>query len=150
MSDLSFTLADQHGAPVSSDDFAGRHVIVFFYPKAMTPGCTAEACDFRDRYGAFHDAGYAVVGISPDPPAANAEFAERDGLRFPPLSDPDHEVASRYGAWGTKKNYGREYEGLIRSTFVLGPDGEVEREWRNVRAKGHVARVAQDLGLTED
>ncbi|HSJ44041.1 MAG TPA: peroxiredoxin [Euzebyales bacterium] len=103
MSDLSFTLADQHGTPVSTDDFAGRHVILFFYPKAMTPGCTAEACDFRDRYNAFHDAGYAVVGISPDPPAANAEFAERDGLRFPLLSDPDHEVASRYGAGARRR-----------------------------------------------
>jgi len=150
MSDLSFALADQHGDPVSSDDFAGRHVIVFFYPKAMTPGCTGEACDFRDRYEAFDDGGYAVVGISPDPPAANAEFAQRNDLRFPLLSDPDHEVASRYGAWGTKRNYGREYEGLIRSTFVLGPDGEIEHEWRNVRAKGHVVRVARDLGLTED
>ena len=150
MSDLSFALADQHGHPVSSDDFAGRHVIVFFYPKAMTPGCTGEACDFRDRHEAFDDGGYAVVGISPDPPAANAEFAQRNDLRFPLLSDPDHEVASRYGAWGTKRNYGREYEGLIRSTFVLGPDGEIEHEWRNVRAKGHVVRVARDLGLTED
>jgi peroxiredoxin Q/BCP len=150
MRDLSFTLADQHGDPVSSDDFAGRHVIVFFYPKAMTPGCTAEACDFRDRYKVFDDAGYAVVGISPDPPAANAEFAKVNDLRFPLLSDPDHDMASRYGAWGTKMNYGREYEGLIRSTFVLGPDGAVEQEWRNVRAKGHVERVARKLGLTED
>jgi len=150
MSDLSFTLADQHGGAVSSEDFAGRRLVVFFYPKAMTPGCTGEACDFRDRYEAFDAAGYAIVGISPDPPPANAAFAQRYGLRFPLLSDPDHEVASRYGAWGTKTNYGREFEGLIRSTFVLGPDGGLEHEWRNVRAKGHVARVARDLGLTED
>lgn len=150
MSDLSFTLADQHGDAVSSEDFAGRRLVVFFYPKAMTPGCTGEACDFRDRYEAFDAAGYAIVGISPDPPPANAAFAQRYGLKFPLLSDPDHEVASRYGAWGTKKNYGREFEGLIRSTFVLGPDGGLEHEWRNVRAEGHVARVARDLGLTED
>jgi peroxiredoxin Q/BCP len=149
MSDLSFTLADQRGDPVSSGDFAGRRLVIFFYPKAMTPGCTGEACDFRDRYEIFGEAGYAIVGISPDPPADNAEFASAYDLPFPLLSDPDHEVASRYGAWGKKKNYGREYEGVIRSTFVLGPDGTVEHEWRNVRAKGHVARVARDLGLSE-
>lgn len=147
MSDLSFTLPDQHGNPVSTADFAGRHLIVFFYPKAMTPGCTAEACDFRDRYERLLDAGYAVVGISPDPPAANAEFAATHDLKFPLLSDADHEVALRYGAWGTKKNYGREFEGLIRSTFVLGPDGRLEREWRNVKAKGHVERIARELEI---
>lgn len=148
MSDHSFTLADQRGEPVSSDDFDGR-VVVFFYPKAMTPGCTGEACDFRDRYDQFLDAGYSVVGISPDPPNANAEFAAMHDLKFPLLSDPDHEVALRYGAWGTKTNYGREYQGLIRSTFVLSPDGEIEQAWRNVRAKGHVARVARELGISE-
>ena len=147
MSDLSFTLPDQHGNPVTSDDFAGRRLIVFFYPKAMTPGCTAEACDFRDRYDRLLDAGYAVVGISPDPPADNAAFAEAHGLPFPLLSDADHEVATRYGAWGMKKNYGREFEGLIRSTFVLGPDGQPEHQWRNVKATGHVERVAKELGV---
>jgi peroxiredoxin Q/BCP len=149
MSGHNFTLTDHHGDVVSSADLAGRRTVVFFYPKAMTPGCTAEACDFRDRYAQFQQAGYAVVGISPDPPEANARFAQQHGLTFPLLSDPDHAVAARFGAWGTKKNYGREYEGLIRSTFVLGPDGTVEREWRNVRASGHVARVARDLGLEE-
>jgi peroxiredoxin Q/BCP len=149
MSDLTFTLPDQHGNPVSSDGFAGKRVILFFYPKAMTPGCTAEACDFRDRYDRLLDAGYAVVGISPDNPADNARFAEAEGLPFPLLSDTDHDVAQRYGAWGMKKNYGREFEGLIRSTFVLGPNGDLEHEWRNVRAKGHVERVARELGLTE-
>lgn len=149
MSDLSFTLPDHNRTPVSTADFAGRHLIVFFYPKAMTPGCTAEACDFRDRHERLIDAGYAVVGISPDPPGDNAAFAAAHGLAFPLLSDTDHEVARRYGAWGMKKNYGTEYEGLIRSTFVLGPDGALEHEWRNVRAKGHVARVARELGVTE-
>lgn len=143
----AFRLTDHHGTTVSSDDLAGQRTIVFFYPKAMTPGCTTEACDFRDRYDQFTDAGYAVIGISPDPPEANAEFARQHGLSFPLLSDPDHAVATRFGAWGTKKNYGREYEGLIRSTFVLGPGGSVEHEWRNVRATGHVARVARDLGV---
>ena len=147
MSDHSFTLPDQHGNPVSSDDFAGRQLIVFFYPKAMTPGCTAEACDFRDRYERLLDAGYAVVGISPDPPAANAEFAATHDLKFPLLSDADHEVALRYGAGGIKENYGREFEGLIRSTFVLGPDGRLEHEWRNVKAKGHVERIARELEI---
>jgi peroxiredoxin Q/BCP len=149
MSDLSFTLPDQHGNPVASGDYAGQRLLVFFYPKAMTPGCTAEACDFRDRYEHLIDAGYALVGISPDPPADNAAFAAAHDLKFPLLSDADHEVAMRYGAWGTRKNYGREYEGLIRSTFVLGPDGSLEREWRNVKAKGHVERVARELDITE-
>lgn len=115
----------------------------------MTPGCTAEACDVRDRYERLLDAGYAVVGVSPDPPEANAEFAAAENLPFPLLSDTDHGVASRFGAWGTKTNYGKQYEGLIRSTFVLGPDGELEHEWRNVKAKGHVDRVARELNTTE-
>jgi peroxiredoxin Q/BCP len=149
MSDLSFTLPDQHGTPVSTTDYADQRLIVFFYPKAMTPGCTAEACDFRDRYERLLNAGYAVVGISPDPPAANARFAAEHDLKFPLLSDVDHEVAMRYGAWGTRKNYGREYEGIIRSTFLLGPDGQVEREWRNVKAKGHVERIAKELEIVE-
>lgn len=149
MTDHSFTLHDQHDTPLSSDDFDGQRVVVFFYPKAMTPGCTGEACDFRDRYDQFLDAGYAVVGISPDPPEDNAEFATAHDLPFPLLSDPDHEVALRYGAWGAKKN-GREYEVLIRSTFVLAPDHTIEHAWRNVRAEGHVARVARALGITED
>ena len=149
MSDLSFTLPDQHGTPVSTADYADQRLIVFFYPKAMTPGCTAEACDFRDRYERLLNAGYAVVGISPDPPAANARFAAEHDLKFPLLSDVDHEVAMRYGAWGTRKNYGREYEGIIRSTFLLGPDGQVEREWRNVKAKGHVERIAKELEIVE-
>ena len=149
MSDLSFTLPDQHGTPVSTTDYADQRLIVFFYPKAMTPGCTAEACDFRDRYERLLDAGYAVVGISPDPPADNAKFAAEHDLKFPLLSDVDHEVALRYGAWGTRKNYGREYQGIIRSTFLLGPDGQVEREWRNVKAKGHVERIAKELEIRE-
>jgi len=149
MSDLSFTLPDQHGTPVSTADYADQRLIVFFYPKAMTPGCTAEACDFRDRYERLLDAGYAVVGISPDPPADNAKFAAEHDLKFPLLSDVDHEVALRYGAWGTRKNYGREYQGIIRSTFLLGPDGQVEREWRNVKAKGHVERIAKELEIPE-
>ena len=140
-----FTLLDQDRNPVSLSDFSGKRVVVFFYPKAMTPGCTAEACDFRDSYQDFLDAGMAVVGVSPDPPEDLARFREKDNLPFPLLSDADHQVAEVFGAWGPKKLYGREMVGLIRSTFVLGPDGEVERDYRNVRAKGHVGRLRRDL-----
>ena len=140
-----FTLLDQDRNPVSLSDFSGKRLVVFFYPKAMTPGCTAEACDFRDSYQAFLAAGMAVVGVSPDPPEDLARFREKDNLPFPLLSDADHSVAEAFGAWGPKKLYGREMVGLIRSTFVLGPDGEVERDYRNVRAKGHVGRLRRDL-----
>lgn len=120
-------------------------MVVFFYPAAMTPGCTKEACDFRDNHQALLDAGYQVVGISPDSPERNARFREQEGLPFPLLSDSTHEVAAAFGAWGSKKNYGREYEGLIRSTFLIGPNGDIEREYRNVKATGHVARLVKDL-----
>ncbi|MCY3562803.1 MAG: thioredoxin-dependent thiol peroxidase [Acidimicrobiia bacterium] len=140
-----YTLLDQDRNPVSLSDFSGQRVVVFFYPKAMTPGCTAEACDFRDSYEEFLAAGMAVVGLSPDPPEALAEFREKEGLPFPLLSDADHKMAEAFGAWGVKKLYGRETVGLIRSTFVLGSDGELEREYRNVRATGHVARLKRDL-----
>ena len=140
-----FTLLDQDRNPVSLSDFSGRRVVVFFYPKAMTPGCTAEACDFRDSYQDFLAAGMAVVGVSPDPPEDLARFREKDNLPFPLLSDADHRVAEAFGAWGPKKLYGREMVGLIRSTFVLGPDGEVVRDYRNVRTKGHVGRLRRDL-----
>ena len=141
----AFTLLDHDGRSVSTADFAGKRLIVFFYPKAMTPGCTEEACDFRDNYDRLLEAGFAVVGVSPDPPSLNARFREKEGLPFPLLSDPDHAVATAYGAWGMKKNYGKEYEGLIRSTFVLDGSGEIEAEYRNVRAKGHVARLVREL-----
>lgn len=120
-------------------------MVVFFYPKAMTPGCTVEACDFRDSYEELLAAGVAVVGVSPDPPEDLARFREKDNLPFPLLSDGDHAVAEAYGAWGVKKLYGKETVGLIRSTFVVGPDGELEREYRNVRAKGHVGRLKRDV-----
>ena len=144
---LEFTLPDQDGQPFSSNDHRGRKLIVFFYPAAMTPGCTAEACDFRDNYAALQKAGFDLVGISPDAPAKNARFREKEGLNFPLLSDTDHKVAEQFGAWGPKKLYGKESVGLIRSTFVLGRDGELEREYRNVKAKGHVARLTEDLGV---
>jgi len=140
-----FTLPDQDGTPFTLSDHRGTKVIVYFYPKAFTPGCTAQACDFRDNHAAFEKAGYRVIGISPDPVSRLAGFRTKHDLPFPVLSDEDHAVAEAYGAWGTKKNYGREYQGIIRSTFVVSSDGSVEHAWRNVRAKGHVARVLQDI-----
>lgn len=142
---IKFTLPDQDGNPVSSTDYAGKRLIMFFYPRAMTPGCTAEACDFRDSYDDLLEAGYDIVGISPDAPDLNRQFREKEGLTFPLLSDEDHALAEEMGAWGPRKNYGREYEGIIRSTFVLGPEGEIEREYRNIKATGHVARLTSDL-----
>lgn len=141
----AFTLSDESGSPVSLSDYAGRNLIMFFYPKAMTPGCTTEACDFRDRADSLLSAGYSVVGVSPDPVERLLKFREKERLTYPLLSDADHAVAEAYGAWGIKKNYGREYEGLIRSTFVVEADGKLGRVYRNVRATGHVARVTKDL-----
>lgn len=145
---IDFTLPDQDGRPFAAADHRGRSLIVFFYPAAMTPGCTAEACDFRDNYRGLQEAGYDLVGISPDPPSRNARFREMEGLTFPLLSDENHQVAEQFGAWGTKILYGKESVGLIRSTFVLGPEGSLVREYRNVKAKGHVDRLMKDLALT--
>ena len=142
---VSFNLPNQDGDQVSSDVFAGKKYIMFFYPKAMTPGCTTESCDFRDSYSEFADAGYEVVGVSPDPPSRNRKFKEKEGLTFDLLSDEDHELAESLGAWGEKKLYGKLSKGLIRSTFVIDENGEVEKAYRNVRATDHVARVKQDL-----
>ena len=142
---VTFNLLNQEGENVSSDDFAGRRLVMFFYPAAMTPGCTQESCDFRDSYSEFTAAGYDIVGVSPDPPSRNAKFREKEGLNFDLLSDEDHALAEELGAWGEKKMYGVARDGLIRSTFVIGPDGHVEKAYRNVKATGHVARVKQDL-----
>ena len=145
----AFELTADDGETIGSGDFAGRRLIVYFYPRAFTPGCTAETCDFRDRHEAFLNDGYEIVGISPDDPETLARFREEHSLPFNLLSDPDHAVAEAFGAWGTKKNYGREYEGLIRSTFIVEADGSIAEAWRNVRAKGHAERVrrAVDQGL---
>ncbi|TWS21775.1 peroxiredoxin, partial [Tsukamurella conjunctivitidis] len=126
---------------------ADKGVIVYFYPKASTPGCTTEACDFRDNLNTLRGAGYTVVGVSPDHLPALEHFTEKQGLNFPLASDPAHEVLERWGAWGEKKNYGRTYEGVIRSTVVLDPDGTVALAQYNVKATGHVARLRRDLGL---
>jgi len=142
-----FTLDSADGTPVSLHDFRGRNVIVYFYPAAMTPGCTTQACDFRDNLNSLSSANYAVLGISPDPMDKLAKFRDRDALTFPLLSDADHAVAEAWGAWGEKKNYGRTYEGLIRSTVVVDPEGTVALAQYNVRATGHVAKLRRDLGL---
>ncbi|MFB0833167.1 thioredoxin-dependent thiol peroxidase [Arthrobacter halodurans] len=143
----AFTLPDAEGRPVSLADFSGSRVVVYFYPAAATPGCTTQACDFRDSLASLAAAGYRVVGVSPDAPAKLKKFQETEGLTFPLLSDEDHAVASAYGAWGEKKNYGKTYQGLIRSTVVVGEDGRVDLAQYNVRATGHVAKLRRDLGL---
>lgn len=144
-----FSRTDQDGNTVRLADFAGRKLVVYFYPKAFTPGCTTESCDFRDRHESFSAAGYDIVGVSPDPVDRLESFRQKHGLPFALLSDEDHAMADAYGAWGTKKNYGKEYEGLIRSTIVIDSEGKVEHAWYNVRAKGHADRVANSLSLSE-
>lgn len=142
---VTFQLPDHEGNPISSTGYQGKSLILFFYPKAMTSGCTTEACDFRDSYDDLLAAGYEVVGVSPDPPERNAEFRRKESLPFPLLSDQDHSLAEQLGAWGKKKLYGKETEGLIRSTFVFDGEGNIVREYRNVKATGHVGRVKEDL-----
>lgn len=141
----AFSLTADDGTVVSLSDFAGTSLVMYFYPKAFTPGCTTESCDFRDHHAAFQAAGYEVVGVSPDPVDRLAEFRSEYDLPFRLLSDPDHTVSEAFGAWGTKKNYGKEYEGLIRSTFLIGPDGVITDTKRNVRAKGHVERIVSEV-----
>ena len=143
----SFTLEDYTGQQYSLADYAGHKVILYFYPKASTPGCTKEACDFRDNLASLKSLGYIVLGISPDKPAALEKFTAKESLTFPLLSDADHAVALAYGAWGEKKNYGKVYEGLIRSTFVINEQGIIELAQYNVRATGHVAKLRRDLGI---
>lgn len=142
-----FTLTADTGDTVTLSSLEGRKVILYAYPRAMTPGCTKEACDFRDNLAGLAEAGYAVLGISPDEPAALAKFVERDGLTFPLLSDPEHKVLEEYGAWGEKKNYGRTVQGVIRSTFVIDESGKIELAQYNVKATGHVARLKKQLAL---
>ena len=122
-------------------------VVVYFYPKASTPGCTKEACDFRDSLASLQGAGYSVIGVSADSMAALERFSEKQSLTFPLASDPEHHVLEAYGAWGDKKNYGRTYVGIIRSTIVVTPDGRVALAQYNVKATGHVARLRKALGL---
>ena len=143
----AFTLSDPDGKQVSLSDFAGRKTIVYVYPAAMTPGCTKQACDFRDSLQSLAAAGYAVVGLSPDKPEKLAKFRERDALNFPLLSDPEKQTLQAYGAFGEKKLYGKTVTGVIRSTFVIDEEGKIEVAQYNVKATGHVAKLRRDLGL---
>jgi peroxiredoxin Q/BCP len=144
-----FTLTDAEGRAVALSSYRGSDVVVYFYPAAATPGCTTQACDFRDNLASLDAAGYRVLGISPDPVDKLAAFVEQESLTFPLLSDEDHGVAEAYGAWGEKKNYGKTYDGLIRSTVVVDRMGRVSLAQYNVRATGHVAKLRRDLGIDQ-
>ena len=142
-----FDLLDDSGNRVRLSDLRGQRVLLYAYPAAMTPGCTKEACDFRDNLAVFGQHGFTVLGISPDKPEKLAKFREHDHLTFPLLSDPDKAVLTAYGAYGEKKLYGKVVVGVIRSTFVIDADGRIEHSFRNVKATGHVAKLIRDLGL---
>ena len=142
-----FTLPTDEGTTLSLHDLRGKRVVLYAYPAAMTPGCTTQACDFRDSLSSLHAAGIEVVGISPDTPAKLAKFRERDGLTFPLVADEDKKVLTSYGAFGEKQNYGRTVQGVIRSTFVIDPEGKIEKALYNVKATGHVAKLRRDLAL---
>ena len=142
-----FTLSDADGNTVSLASLRGQRVIIYFYPAAMTPGCTKQACDFRDSRSDLSDAGFAVLGISPDREAKLAAFRDSEGLTFPLLSDPDRSVLRAYGAYGEKMLYGKKSVGVIRSTFVVGADSRIERAYYAVKATGHVARLRKDLAV---
>ncbi|WP_405766899.1 thioredoxin-dependent thiol peroxidase [Actinacidiphila glaucinigra] len=142
-----FTLSDADGNEVSLAGHAGRKVIVYFYPAALTPGCTKQACDFTDNLDALAGAGYDVIGISPDKPEKLAKFREKESLKVTLLADPDKSVLTAYGAFGEKKLYGKVVTGVIRSTVVVDEQGRVEHAWYNVKATGHVAKLIRDLGV---
>jgi peroxiredoxin Q/BCP len=142
-----FTLTSDTGEEVTLSELRGRKVIVYFYPAAMTPGCTKQACDFTDSLDSLQTAGYEVLGISPDKPEKLAKFRTRDALTITLLSDPDKQVLTEYGAFGEKKMYGKTVQGVIRSTFVVDEQGNLEQAQYNVKATGHVAKLRRDLGL---
>ena len=142
-----FTLPTSDGSDLALSSLRGKKVILYAYPAAMTPGCTTQACDFRDSLASLQGKGYRVVGISPDKPAKLAKFVERDAITFPLVSNPDKDVLGAYGAYGEKQNYGKTVIGVIRSTFVIGEDGKIEHAFYNVKATGHVAKLRRDLGL---
>ncbi|MFJ1705703.1 thioredoxin-dependent thiol peroxidase [Kitasatospora sp. NPDC088346] len=143
----AFTLPDADGNQVSLADHLGRKVIVYFYPAALTPGCTTQACDFTDNLEVFAGAGYDVIGVSPDKPEKLGRFRETENLKVTLVADPDHAVLEAYGAYGEKQNYGRTYVGVIRSTVVVDEQGKVERALYNVKATGHVAKLLRDLKI---
>ena len=142
-----FTLPTDSGDTLALKDLRGRKVVLYAYPAAMTPGCTTQACDFRDSLASLQAAGYEVVGISPDAPAKLATFRDRDAITFPLVSDQDKSVLTAYGAYGEKQMYGKPVTGVIRSTFVIDENGTIERAMYNVKATGHVAKLRKDLGI---
>lgn len=142
-----FSLPDADGQQITLSSYRGQRVIVYFYPAAMTPGCTKQACDFTASLPALSESGYVVLGISPDAPAKLAKFRDKEGITFPLLSDPERKTLEAYGAYGEKKLYGKVTVGVIRSTFVIGPDGKVEKAQYGVKATGHVARLTAELGV---
>jgi peroxiredoxin Q/BCP len=143
----AFTLPDADGNDVSLADYAGKKVIVYFYPAASTPGCTKQACDFRDSLTELNGEGLEVIGISPDKPSKLAKFRDKEELTFPLLSDEEKTTLQAWGAFGEKKNYGKVYEGVIRSTFLVDEAGKIEVAQYNVRATGHVAKLRRDLAV---
>ncbi|WP_115727528.1 thioredoxin-dependent thiol peroxidase [Actinomyces culturomici] len=146
-----FTAPSTFGTIALSEVLASAEsgVVVYFYPKASTPGCATEACDFRDSLNSLKGAGYTVIGVSADEMPALERFAEKQSLNFPLVSDPDHAILDAWGTWGEKKNYGKTYMGIIRSTFVVGKDGRIALAQYNVKATGHVARIRKELGLDD-
>jgi peroxiredoxin Q/BCP len=143
----TFTALDADEQSHSLKEFRGRHVVLYFYPAALTPGCTKQACDFRDNLAPLADSDFDVVGISPDKPAKLRKFRETHDLTFPLLSDPDKEILAAYGAWGEKTMYGKKVTGVIRSTFVVDPKGKIAEAFYNVKATGHVAKLLRDLKI---
>lgn len=143
----AFSLPDADGNTVKLSDYKGRKVIVYFYPAASTPGCTKQACDFRDNLAELNDAGLDVIGISPDKPEKLAKFRDKEKLTFPLLSDPDRKVLTEWGAYGEKTMYGKTVQGVIRSTFVVDEKGKIAAAQYNVRATGHVAKLRRDLSV---
>ena len=143
----TFTLSNQDGEQVSLADHAGENVIVYFYPAASTPGCTTQACDFRDNINSLKSLGYTVLGVSPDEPKKLKKFQEKESLNFELLSDPENLVQQAYGAYGKKSMYGKEYMGTIRSTFVVDGSGKIAHAFYNVKAKGHIEFLKQNLGI---
>lgn len=141
----AFSLKDQSGKTVKLGDFKGQYVVLYFYPKDNTPGCTTEACDFRDQHTVLKKSGAVVLGVSPDDEKSHQKFAAKLELPFPLLVDEGHQVAEKYGAWGEKSLYGKKFMGIIRSTFLIGPDGKVVKAWPKVKVNGHVDDVKAAL-----
>lgn len=142
----NFTLSNQNNEQVSLSDFKGKNIVLYFYPKDMTPGCTTQACDFRDDHESFSDLNAVIVGVSPDPVERHQKFIAKHDLPFTLLADVDHELAETFGVWQLKKTFGNEYYGIVRSTFIIDKAGKLQKEYRNIRVKGHVERALEYVG----